>query len=189
MSTSYPKVVITDETLRDGLQIERLGVTLDEKLRLIDMLTAAGVTRLVVGAFVNSKWSPQMADTEQLVRLLKPREGVQYFALALNDRGREIRQQFSPPLSVEPLPATHLHLCEVFLLRNTNRRMEDQERTWRGPIENARVAGAREAAMGLSSGWGSNWRGEFTQEQRIAELDRQWDAWTEAGIKVVRVDL
>src|SRR4029077_2217644 len=81
-----PKVVITDETLRDGLQIERLGVSLDEKLKLIDMLVAAGVNRLVVGAFVNPKWSPQMADTEQLVRRLKPRDGVQYFALALNDR-------------------------------------------------------------------------------------------------------
>ena len=92
MSTR-PKVVITDETLRDGLQIERLGVTLDEKLKLIDMLVAAGVKRLVVGAFVNPKWSPQMADTEQLVRRLKPRDGVDYFALALNDRGREIRQR------------------------------------------------------------------------------------------------
>ncbi len=148
---SRPKVVITDETLRDGLQIERLGVTLDEKLKLIDMLVASGVNRLVVGAFVNPKWSPQMADTEQLVRRLKPRDGVQYFALALNDRGREIRQQFSPPLSVDPMPTTHLHLCEVFLLRNTNRRMEDQERTWRAPIEAARAAGAREAAMGLSA--------------------------------------
>jgi len=186
---SRPKVVITDETLRDGLQIERLGVSLDEKLKLIDMLVAAGVNRLVVGAFVNPKWSPQMADTEQLVRRLKPRDGVQYFALALNDRGREIRQQFSPPLSVDPMPTTHLHLCEVFLLRNTNRRMKDQERTWRAPIEAARAADAREAAMGLSAGWGSNWRGAFPQERRIAALDRQWQAWSEAGIPVVRIDL
>ena len=87
------------------------------------------------------------------------------------------------------MPATHLHLCEVFLLRNTNRRMEDQERTWRAPIERRAPPGAREAAMGLSAGWGSNWRGEFTQERRIAELDRQWQAWTEAGIAVVRVDM
>jgi len=189
MAAPHPKVVITDEALRDGLQIERFGVTLEEKLKLIDMLVAAGVTRLVVGAFVNPKWSPQMADTEQLVRLLKPREGVDYFALALNDRGRDIRRGFSPPLSIDPMPATHLHLCEVFLLRNTNRRIEDQERTWRAPIEQARAAGIREAAMGLSSGWGSNWRGEFSHERRMAELDRQWQAWTEAGIAVVRVDM
>ena len=34
MSKSRPKVIITDETLRDGLQIERLGVTLEQKLKL-----------------------------------------------------------------------------------------------------------------------------------------------------------
>ena len=33
------------------------------------------------------------------------------------------------------------------------------------------------AAMGLSSGWGSNWRGEFTQDHRRAHVAR---AWTEA---------
>ena len=80
-------------------------------------------------------------------------------------------------------------MCEVFLQRNTNRRMEDQERTWRNPIEKARAAGIREAAMGLSAGWGSNWSGEFAHEDRISELRRQWDAWTEAGITVVRVDM
>ena len=51
-------MVITDETLRDGLQIERLGVTLEQKLKLIDMLVvAAGDPARVVGAFVNPKWS------------------------------------------------------------------------------------------------------------------------------------
>ncbi len=189
MAAPHPKVVITDEALRDGLQIERLGVTIEEKLKLIDMLVAAGVKRLVVGAFVNPKWSPQMADTTELVKRLKPRPGVEFHALALNDRGREIRREFSPPLTVDPMPTTLLHLCEVFLLRNTNRRMEDQERTWRAPVEQARAEGAREAAMGLSSGWGSNWRGAFTEQQRIAALDRQYEAWTEAGIKVVRIDM
>jgi hypothetical protein len=43
--------------------------------------------------------------------------------------------------------------------------------------------------MGLSAGWGSNWRGAFPQEHRIATLDRQWQAWNEAGIPVVRVDM
>jgi len=36
MNHKYPKVLITDETLRDGLQIEREGVSLDEKLSLLN---------------------------------------------------------------------------------------------------------------------------------------------------------
>lgn len=184
----YPRVIITDETLRDGLQIERLGVTVEEKLEVLELLVASGLRRLVVGAFVNAKWSPQMAETEQLVDRLKAREGVQFFALALNDRGREIRAGFVPPLSVETLPTTHLHLCETFLLRNTNRSVDDQERTWRLPVQKAVAAGAKEAVIGLSSAWGSNWRGAFSHEQRMNALQRQWDEWTQAGIAVRRVE-
>ncbi len=184
-----PRVLITDETLRDGLQIEREGITVEEKIGLLDMLVDAGLKRLVVGAFVNPKWSPQMADTAELVGRLRPREGVQYLALALNERGRERRRELSPPLSVEPMPATHLHLCPHFLLRNTNTTLEQQEARWRAPIERAAAGGTRHAAIGLSAPWGSNWSGAFTREQRMAALRRQYDAWTQAGIEVRRVDL
>lgn len=184
----YPRVLITDETLRDGLQIEREGISIDDKLQLIEMLVQAGLTRLMVGAFVNPRWSPQMADTAELVRRLPAADGVQYFALALNDRGRDLRQQMSPPLSIEPLPATHIHMCGHFLLRNTNRTLEEQEASWRLPIERAVQAGVSEAAIGLSAPWGSNWSGAVTQMQRFERLREQYDAWTSKGIKVVRVE-
>ena len=189
MQHPWPQVQITDETLRDGLQIEREGVTVDEKLEILRGLVDAGIKRLVVGAFVNPKWSPQMAGTLDLIQRLEPVPGVQFFALALNERGREERRRHSPPLSIEPLPATHLHLCPVFLLRNTNQTMEGQERLWRMPIEKARAAGATEAAIGLSAGWGSNWSGPFSREVRMAVLQRQVEAWNEAGIGVRRIDM
>lgn len=189
MDKYWPKVLITDETLRDGLQIEREGVTIEEKLEVLELLLAAGIKRLMVGAFVNPKWSPQMGDTIRLVERLRPAPGVEYFALALNERGREDRRRHSPPLAVEPLPATHLHLCDVFLLRNTNQTMERQEQNWRLPIANAKAQGLSRAAIGLSAGWGSNWSGAFTQQDRIRALQRQYDAWDEAGIEVKRVDL
>ncbi len=188
-SKTFPLVQITDETLRDGLQIERHGVTVEEKLELLDRLADAGLRRIVVGAFVNAKWSPQMADTTELVRRIRPREGVQFFALALNERGRELRAAFVPPLAVEPLPATHLHLCETFLRRNTNRSLEDQERSWRRPVEVAAAAGVTEGIMGLSAAWGSNWYGPFSHEQRMEALQRQWDAWHAAGIPVRRIEM
>ncbi len=189
MQHPWPQVQITDETLRDGLQIEREGVTVDEKLEILRGLVEAGIKRLVVGAFVNPKWSPQMAGTLDLIQRLEPVPGVQFFALALHERGREERKRHSPPLSVEPLPATHLHLCPIFLLRNTNQTMEGQERLWRMPIEKARAAGATEAAIGLSAGWGSNWSGPFSREARMATLRRQVEAWNEAGIVVRRIDM
>jgi hydroxymethylglutaryl-CoA lyase len=188
MNQSYPRVLITDETLRDGLQIERLGVTVDEKLALIDAMVDCGIKQMMIGAFVNPKWSPQMGDTLELVKRLKPVPGVSFYALALNERGRQERAQYAPPLSVESLPTTHLHLCGVFIKRNTNRTLQDQEVTWQFPIEQALKDHKREAAIGLSSGFGSNWVGQISHRARMQALHKQYDAWTKAGLSVKRVD-
>jgi hydroxymethylglutaryl-CoA lyase len=189
MSKSYPTVLITDETLRDGLQIEREGVTLHEKLELLNSMVDCGIKRMVVGAFVNPKWSPQMGDTYELVKQIKAVPGVSFFSLALNERGRQERAKYSPPLSVEPLPATHLHMCGVFIKRNTNKTLEDQEVMWQFPIDKAVKEGHKEAAIGLSSGFGSNWSGAISHEARMQALARQYEAWQAAGIRVKRIDI
>ncbi len=189
MAHDWPRVLITDETLRDGFQIERPGITLEQKLEVAAMLADAGIRRINVGAFVNPKWSPQMADTPQVVQGLKPRDGVEYVVTALNERGREMARAMSPPLSSTALAATHLHLCPVFIVRNTNRTLEQQEAQWRLPITQALEAGARKAAIGVSAPWGSNFTGAFTHAQRMDALCRQWDAWHEAGIDVTRIEL
>ena len=120
--TNYPTVLITDETLRDGLQIEREGVTLDEKFELLEKMVDAGLSRMVVGAFVNPKWSPQMADSLELVKRLKARPGVSFYVLALNERGRVERLQHSPPVTVEPIQATHLHIrrARTYLVKSNS---------------------------------------------------------------------
>jgi hydroxymethylglutaryl-CoA lyase len=187
--TNYPTVLITDETLRDGLQIEREGVTLDEKFELLEKMVDAGLSRMVVGAFVNPKWSPQMADSLALVKRLKARPGVSFYVLALNERGRVERLQHSPPVTVEPIQATHLHICPVFIKRNTNRSLEEQEHTWLSPIQRAKAEGLTEGGIGLSAGWGSNWSGQFSHETRMQSLSKQYHAWQEAGIPVKRVDM
>ncbi len=187
--SNYPKVLITDETLRDGLQIEREGVTLEEKLEILNMMVAAGLNRIVVGAFVNPKWSPQMADSLELVKRLKQTPHVDFFVLALNERGRLERLEYAPPLSIEKIHATHLHLCPVFIQRNTNRTLEEQEQSWQAPIERSASEGKKEGAIGLSAGWGSNFSGEFTHETRMQLLTKQYEAWNKQGIAVTRIDM
>lgn len=183
----YPKVVITEESLRDGLQIERIDITLDQKLSLLNALSDSGLSRIVVGSFVSPKWTPQMADIDALLERLVPRPGVTYLALALNERGRERRRRWSPPLTLDEIPETHLHMDGIFLKRNTNRTLGEQEASWALPVENARSAGATEAAIALSAGWGSNFSGAFTRGHRLAELQRQHDRWAEVGIPVTTI--
>jgi len=84
-------VLLEDETLRDGLQLESRIFPLEEKLDLFRQLAGAGLARIQVGSFVNPKRVPQMADSEELIRALRheAENGPLLSALILNDKGLE----------------------------------------------------------------------------------------------------
>jgi hydroxymethylglutaryl-CoA lyase len=74
---------------RDGLQNERAMVGTGQKVELIDRLGEAGLKTIEVGSFVSPKWVPQMADTADVLRLLRRRPGVGYPVLVPNLKGLE----------------------------------------------------------------------------------------------------
>lgn len=188
--SGYPKVIITEEGLREGMQIESVSITVDQKLKLLDAISDTGLKRIVVGSFVSPKWTPQMAEIDTLMERMRPRPGVTYLALALNDKGRERMRKYSPPLTMQRgVPETHGHMCPVFIVRNTNRTLEQQRATWPVVVQRSASEGVREAGIGLSAPWGSNWSGPFTVEQRFTELQAQWDLWNAAGIAVTQMTL
>jgi len=81
------KIVVCEVGLRDGLQIERRVLTVEEKLRIIDELVDAGVKVIEVGSFMKPTAVPQMANTDEVYRRLVQKEGVEYRALVGNLRG------------------------------------------------------------------------------------------------------
>ncbi|SDJ31435.1 hydroxymethylglutaryl-CoA lyase [Nonomuraea maritima] len=81
------QVLITDVLLRDGFQIEPVVIPTADKLRLAYGLMDAGLTSLEVGSFVHPDKVPQMADTDTLVRRLRPGESVALHTLVFNERG------------------------------------------------------------------------------------------------------
>ncbi len=88
MVTASPKqIVIEDQGPRDGFQSEQTVVPTALKLELIGALVEAGVKRVQVTSFVHPKYVPQMADAEAVCAGLKPRDGVVYSGLVLNERG------------------------------------------------------------------------------------------------------
>ncbi len=74
---------------RDGLQNEPEVLPVEVKVAFIEALVEAGLRWIEVGSFVRPDRVPQMADTEEVVRRLRPREGVRYIALVPNLRGLE----------------------------------------------------------------------------------------------------
>ncbi len=184
----YPKVEIIEEGMREGMQIESADITVEDKLRLLDALSATGLSTIVVGSFVSPKWTPQMAQVDDLVDRFTPVPGVTYTALALNERGRERMAEHMPPLSQSSeLPRTLVHLCDVFVRRNTNRSQQQEIDEWPAVIERALEAGARTAGIAVNAAWGSNWLGSFDEAYRMEMLERQYALWTEAGVRVDRI--
>jgi hydroxymethylglutaryl-CoA lyase len=81
------KVQLVEVGPRDGLQAEKQTIALAAKLQLIDDLADAGHTCIEAGSFVNPKWVPQMADSEQVFAGIQRRAGVRYCALTPNLQG------------------------------------------------------------------------------------------------------
>ncbi|MCI2417878.1 citramalate synthase [Saccharopolyspora sp. K220] len=187
-STGYPQITIVEEGMREGMQIESASIGVHDKIELLDELSETGLRNIVVGSFVSPKWTPQMAEIDAIVSGFTPVPGVNYTALALNERGRERMRAYMPPLrELHPYPRTLVHVCDVFVRRNTNRSQQAEIEALPAVVQRAAEAGAAHAGIGVNAAWGSNWLGEFSLAQRMDLLRHQHRLWTGAGIGVREV--
>ena len=83
------RITVCEVGPRDGLQNEKIVLPLEQKIELIDRVSAAGARIIEVGSFVNPKAVPQMADTDEVARRIKRLDGVEYRVLIFNLRGLE----------------------------------------------------------------------------------------------------
>ncbi|MAO54252.1 MAG: hydroxymethylglutaryl-CoA lyase [Rhodospirillaceae bacterium] len=82
-------VTIFEVGPRDGLQNEKRLIPAADKVRLIDLLSESGLTRIEATSFVSPKWVPQMADAAEVMAAIARKPGVVYSALTPNLRGYE----------------------------------------------------------------------------------------------------
>jgi hydroxymethylglutaryl-CoA lyase len=90
------EVYIREVAPRDGLQAEQRVVPVPERIRLVDQLTAAGVSRIEVTSFVSPQWLPQMADAEAVMAGIERKPGVNYAVLVPNPKGAERALRTAP---------------------------------------------------------------------------------------------
>jgi hydroxymethylglutaryl-CoA lyase len=189
-ASDYPRITVIEEGMREGMQIESSSISVADKIELIDELSATGLRNIVVGSFVSPKWTPQMAEIDAVVSGFTPVPGVNYSGLALNERGQERMRAYMPPLcELHPHPRSLVHVCDVFVRRNTNRSQQAEIEAVPTVIERAVASGAPAAGIGVNAAWGSNWLGEFGLQQRMELLRHQHRLWTEAGVAVREVFL
>ncbi len=83
------EVTIVEVGPRDGLQNEKQNVPTADKVRLIESLAQAGLSRIEITSFVSPKWIPQLADGLAVAQALHLPAGVRALALVPNLKGYE----------------------------------------------------------------------------------------------------
>ncbi|MGA4323476.1 hydroxymethylglutaryl-CoA lyase [Ectopseudomonas hydrolytica] len=113
---SLPKSVrLVEVGPRDGLQNEKQPISINDKVRLVDDLSAAGLGYVEVGSFVSPKWVPQMAGSAEVFAAIQRQPGVTYAALTPNLKGFEAALQ----AEVEEV-AVFAAASEAFSQKNIN---------------------------------------------------------------------
>ena len=83
------KIDIVEVGPRDGLQNEKVILTVSERVELLNRLSLCGFREIEVGSFVSPKWIPQMAHTDDVFQKIHRQPSVCYSALVPNDQGLE----------------------------------------------------------------------------------------------------
>lgn len=123
---------------RDGLQNEQQPVSVADKVRLVDDLSAAGLEHIEVGSFVSPKWVPQMAGSHEVFAGIARRSGVTYAALTPNLKGLEAALQ-----SGADEVAVFASASEAFSQKNINCSIAESLRRFVPVLETARRHGVR----------------------------------------------
>lgn len=85
--SSKQKIKIVEVSPRDGLQNEKLTLSVEERTYFIEQLSLCGFKHIEAGSFVSPQWVPQLANTDQVFNKLKRAKGVLYSALVPNLQG------------------------------------------------------------------------------------------------------
>lgn len=150
---------------RDGLQNEAGEVSIEAKVALVEALAEAGLPEIEVGAFVNPRLVPRMADSAEVLRRIRRRQGTVYSALVPNSRGAADAIEAGADLL-----SVFASASESFSKRNTNASIAESLARFEPVFELAGDA-ARPVRAYLSCAFGCPDEGEV-EPARVAEIAR-----------------
>lgn len=159
------QLLLEDEALRDGLQIESQLFTVDQKIELFNLLKKAGVKRIQVGSFVHPKIVPQMADSDELIRRLGKQTDTVISALILNSKGLD-----RALACAVPHVSMSVSISDTHSRKNARRSAAEALTAMVDLIKNAREQGL-EVRAGLQSAFGCVYEGAISEDAVLAAAE------------------
>lgn len=110
-------VTIREVGPREGVQTSSVQISLEQKLKLIEALSATGIKDIEITALVRAGKVPQMADADEIIKQYKRDKGIRYTALYLNKAGFERGEALC---RLDNVGWIHIAASETFLKKNNN---------------------------------------------------------------------
>ena len=169
--SDLPKTVrIKEVGPREGFQFEKGGISLTDKISLVDALTDTGVKTIEFTSFVSPKWVPQMSDAEQMVDGIKRGPGVAYEAIWLNVAGLERAAQFRDRLQLRPMFS--VAGTDTFMRKNTNRSVDERIDELPSWAERYQALGMDWLDVGVMAAFGCNYEGDVEPRHVVHVLEK-----------------
>jgi len=153
-------ILIHEVGPRDGLQVEAAVVPTEVKLDWIRRVADSGVDIVQVGSFVRGDKVPQMADTDDLFRVLsKEPHRAPFSGLVLNEKGLERALEVGVPLICMGVSASETHSR-----KNTGMGTGEAQRRIIASALEAKAAG-RKVQVSVQSAFGCGFEGTIPVER------------------------
>ncbi len=163
------KVKIVEVGPRDGLQNEAQNVPVEIKVKLIEMLVDAGLSKIEAGAFVSPKWVPQMAASAEVYAHLRKYSNIGFPMLVPNMRGLEQAIE----CGVEEI-ALFAAASETFSQKNTNCSVDESIERFLQVIDKAQSESMRIRGY-ISCALGCPYEGEVSVDRVVSLAKRLHD--------------
>jgi hydroxymethylglutaryl-CoA lyase len=158
-----PRVVIREVGPRDGLQSEK-PLSVEDRARLIDALSATGVPKIEAVSFVSPKAVPAMANAAEVWRRVNRAAGVAYSALVPNRRGAETALEAGGFASLQAFLAA----SDGYNSKNVGKSVEESVHDVADVVAAAR-SGAVPVEVSISAAFGDPYEGDV-QPGRVLEV-------------------
>lgn len=154
---------------RDGLQNEKIPVSVEARIAFIEALVAAGLHTVEVGAFVSPKAIPQMASSDAVLRGVSHIKGAEFHVLVPNEKGYDAARAAGAKV-VSVFAAA----SEGFSRANINCTVAESIERFKPVLARAKAEGVKVRGY-ISCGLGCPFDGEI-KPKAVADLaETLWD--------------
>jgi hydroxymethylglutaryl-CoA lyase len=163
------QVRIVEVGPRDGLQNEKTGVGVADRIAFIEKLVGAGLRTVEVGAFVSPKAIPQMVNSDQVLRGVSHLSDSEFHVLVPNEKGYEAAREAGAKVI-----AVFASASEGFSRANINCSVAESIARFKPVVVRAKADGVRVRGY-ISCVLGCPFDGEVKPQAVVGVAQALWD--------------